>query len=92
MVHSEVHTVCYINPQLVTSLLILIFWQPPEGTPVILALLPLHHTYGLNLYAFRSCLACATLVLMPRWDTKLALRAIPKYAYFFAMITRNQPT
>jgi len=53
-------------------------YTPPDGIPVILAILPMHHTYGLNMYAFRTCLAQATLVLMPKWDTKLALRAIPK--------------
>ena len=59
--------------------------QPPDGIPVILAILPMHHTYGLNMYAFRSCLAQSTLVLLPKWDTKLALKAIPKYApsFFF---------
>jgi len=58
-------------------------YTPPDGIPVILALLPLHHTYGLNMYAFRTCLGQATLVLMPKWDTKLALRAIPKYKVSF---------
>lgn len=69
------------------------FWQPPEGIPVVLAFLPMHHTYGLNIYAFRSCLARATLVLMPKWDTKLALEAIPKYAYFIylVIIIRTNP-
>ena len=55
--------------------------QPPDGIPVILAILPMHHTYGLNMYAFRSCLVQSTLVLLPKWDTKLALKAIPKYAF-----------
>ena len=58
------------------------FWQPPEGMHVVLAFLPMHHTYGLHMYAFRSCLACSTLALIPKWDVKLALKAIPKYAYF----------
>ena len=79
---SEVYTVRYILIVSVSNFKPFFFVaQPPDGIPVILAFLPMHHTYGLNIYAFRSCLAQATLVLMPKWETKLALRAIPKYAY-----------
>ena len=78
----EVIAVCYIiyHPLnfLQTQSILSFFWQPPEDIPIILALLPLHHTYGLHMYSFRSCLTRATLVLMPRWDTKLALKIIPK--------------
>ncbi|KAF9046143.1 amp dependent CoA ligase [Panaeolus papilionaceus] len=51
----------------------------PEGVPVTLAFLPLHHTYGLHSYCFRNLLAPHTLVLMPRWDVSVALRCIPQY-------------
>ncbi|KAF5317551.1 hypothetical protein D9619_013140 [Psilocybe cf. subviscida] len=51
----------------------------PEGIPVTLAFLPLHHTYGLHAYCYRACLAPSTLVLMPQWDVKVALNAIPRY-------------
>jgi len=53
--------------------------QPSADIRVVLALLPVHHAYGLHMYAFRSCLSCTTLALIPKWDAKLALKAIPKY-------------
>ena len=51
----------------------------PEGIPVTLAFLPLHHTYGLHGYSFRSTLAPGTLVLLGQWNIHAALRAISKY-------------
>jgi hypothetical protein len=53
----------------------------PEGIPVVLAFLPLHHTYGLHHYSFRSLLDPATYVIMSKWDIDLALKSIPKYAF-----------
>ncbi|TEB20120.1 acetyl-CoA synthetase-like protein [Coprinellus micaceus] len=52
----------------------------PEGLPVVLAFLPLHHTYGLHTYSFRIFLAPMTLVFMKRWDIEVALTAIPRYS------------
>ncbi|KAH6912657.1 amp dependent CoA ligase [Coprinopsis sp. MPI-PUGE-AT-0042] len=51
----------------------------PEGIPVILAFLPLHHTYGLHSYSFRSLLEPATYIIMSKWNIDLALKSIPKY-------------
>ncbi|KAF8962991.1 hypothetical protein BDZ97DRAFT_1701982 [Flammula alnicola] len=51
----------------------------PESTPVTLAFLPLHHTYGLHSYCFRACLAPGTLIILPKWDIHVALRVIPQY-------------
>ncbi|GLB38764.1 putative AMP-binding enzyme C-terminal domain [Lyophyllum shimeji] len=51
----------------------------PEGIPIGLAFLPLHHSYGLHAYSFRAFLSPLTLVLMSRWDLKHALELIPKY-------------
>ncbi|KAF9564169.1 acetyl-CoA synthetase-like protein [Agrocybe pediades] len=53
--------------------------QNSEGLPVTLAFLPLHHTYGLHSYCFRACLVPSTLVILPKWDVKVALDAIPRY-------------
>ncbi|THV04982.1 acetyl-CoA synthetase-like protein [Dendrothele bispora CBS 962.96] len=55
--------------------------QPPtpEGIPITLAFLPLHHSYGLHAYCFRSCLSPSTFVLLSNWNVDLALKAIPKY-------------
>ncbi|KAJ3506882.1 hypothetical protein NLJ89_g6614 [Agrocybe chaxingu] len=53
--------------------------KTPEGIPVTLAFLPLHHTYGLHGYCFRSCLSPNTLVLPSKWDIHACLKAIPKY-------------
>ncbi|KAF8962987.1 hypothetical protein BDZ97DRAFT_1758944 [Flammula alnicola] len=51
-------------------------YTPPnlESTPVTLAFLPLHHTYGLHSYCFRACLAPNTLIILPKWDIDIALR------------------
>ncbi len=51
----------------------------PEGIPVSLAFLPLHHTYGLHTYSFRSSLAPTTYVILSQWNIDIALKAIPKY-------------
>ncbi|KJA14497.1 hypothetical protein HYPSUDRAFT_150348 [Hypholoma sublateritium FD-334 SS-4] len=51
----------------------------PEGIPVSLAFLPLHHTYGLHMYSFRSTLAPTTYVILSQWNIEIALKAIPKY-------------
>ncbi|KAH9480790.1 putative 4-coumarate--CoA ligase 2 [Psilocybe cubensis] len=51
----------------------------PEGIPVTLAFLPLHHTYGLHSYCFRATLMPSTLVILPKWNVKVALDAIPRY-------------
>ncbi|KAF5348471.1 hypothetical protein D9756_009591 [Leucocoprinus leucothites] len=53
--------------------------KTPEGIPVTLAFLPLHHTYGLHAYGFRAFLAPHTFVILGKWDIKKALAAIPKY-------------
>lgn len=52
--------------------------KTPEGIPVSLAFLPLHHTYGLHFYAFRLSLQPHTYVLLSQWDMEIALQAIPK--------------
>ncbi|KIK61693.1 hypothetical protein GYMLUDRAFT_42715 [Collybiopsis luxurians FD-317 M1] len=52
---------------------------PPQGIPVSLAFLPMHHSYGLHAYCFRSLLAPSTYIIMPKWNIDAALRAIPKY-------------
>jgi hypothetical protein len=50
----------------------------PEGIPVSLAFLPLHHSYGLHAYALRAFLQPSTFVLLKQWDIEIALQAIPK--------------
>ena len=56
--------------------------QPPRPTsiPVILIPVPFYHGYGLNMFCFRSFALPCTLVIMSKWDPKLALNLIPKYA------------
>lgn len=53
--------------------------KTPEGLPVVLAFLPMHHTYGLHTFCFRALLAPTTMVFLKRWDVEVALTAIPKY-------------
>lgn len=57
--------------------------QAPEDTSATLAFLPLHHTYGLFVFCFRTTLASVTLALLSKWDINLALTAIPKYKISF---------
>ncbi|KAE9407315.1 acetyl-CoA synthetase-like protein [Gymnopus androsaceus JB14] len=52
---------------------------PSEEIPVSLAFLPLHHSYGLHAYCFRSLLSPHSYVIMPKWNINAALKAIPKY-------------
>ncbi|KAF5332375.1 hypothetical protein D9758_016950 [Tetrapyrgos nigripes] len=51
----------------------------PEGIPIHLAFLPLHHSYGLHAYCFRAFFLPTTYVLLPKWNVDLALKVIPKY-------------
>ncbi|KAF9004607.1 hypothetical protein BDQ17DRAFT_1240838 [Cyathus striatus] len=53
--------------------------KTPEGIPVSLAFLPLHHTYGLHVYCFRAMITPNTLVIMSKWNIDTALQLIPKY-------------
>ncbi|PFH48606.1 hypothetical protein AMATHDRAFT_149468 [Amanita thiersii Skay4041] len=53
--------------------------QTPDGIPRILAFLPMHHSYGLHMYCFRGFLTPRTMVILPKWNTGLALSLIPKY-------------
>ncbi|KAJ8502359.1 hypothetical protein ONZ45_g11839 [Pleurotus djamor] len=51
----------------------------PEGLPIFLAFLPLHHTYGLHAFSFRPFLTPSTVVILPRWNIEHALKVIAKY-------------
>ncbi|KAF6747808.1 amp dependent CoA ligase [Ephemerocybe angulata] len=53
--------------------------KTPEGIPVVLAFLPIHHTYGLHSYSFRGFMAPMTQVFMRQWDVDVALSSVPKY-------------
>ncbi|KAF8887155.1 hypothetical protein BD779DRAFT_1786298 [Infundibulicybe gibba] len=51
----------------------------PEGIPVVLGFLPMHHSYGLHAYIFQNCLAPSTVVIISRWNTEVALKAVSKF-------------
>ncbi|PFH48611.1 hypothetical protein AMATHDRAFT_149489 [Amanita thiersii Skay4041] len=53
--------------------------KTPDGLPKTLAFLPMHHSYGLHTYCFRAFVAPNTMVILPKWNTDLALSVIPKY-------------
>lgn len=55
---------------------------PPtsEGIPVSIGVLPMHHTYGLHVFAFRPCLAPSTVVLVDTFNVSSLLKLIPKSA------------
>ncbi|KAJ8092488.1 hypothetical protein PM082_023741 [Marasmius tenuissimus] len=50
-----------------------------EGNSIGLAFLPMHHVYGLSVYAQRTFLKPVKLIVMPRWNVDDALRLIKKY-------------
>jgi len=60
---------------------VLKFRPPLEDAPqaCTLGFLPIYHSFGLHVYVFRSILAGAKVVVMPRWNLQLALECIPKY-------------
>jgi len=74
-VKSSSFTICH---QLLISLLQPPVPDRPEGVPAVLAFLPMHHTYGLHAYVFRSMFGRSTFVFMSRWDVDTALQIIPK--------------
>ncbi|TFK68984.1 acetyl-CoA synthetase-like protein [Pluteus cervinus] len=51
----------------------------PEGFPVMLGFLPMHHTYGLHAHCFRSFLVQCSTVVVPKWELKSALKHISNY-------------
>ncbi|KAK0469990.1 uncharacterized protein EV420DRAFT_83800 [Desarmillaria tabescens] len=51
----------------------------PEGLPITLAFLPMHHSYGLHVYCFRPFIVPHTYVIFPKWNLAAAMKAIPKY-------------
>ncbi|EKM74390.1 hypothetical protein AGABI1DRAFT_65577 [Agaricus bisporus var. burnettii JB137-S8] len=50
-----------------------------DGVNTSLAYLPMHHSYGLHRYCLQSFIAPHTLVIMGKWDIKVALQCIQKY-------------
>jgi len=54
---------------------------PPKSTAIQVALVPvpLYHSYGLVALCFRAFSTPATLIIMPKWNMKLALKLIPKW-------------
>jgi len=50
-----------------------------DAVPVVLAFLPLYHSYGLQLYAFRCFAFPSTQLVLPRWDLETVFRVVPKY-------------
>ncbi|CCL98279.1 uncharacterized protein FIBRA_00273 [Fibroporia radiculosa] len=54
--------------------------EPPlPKAMVILAPLPMSHTYGLGLIAFRGFRSPTSLIIFPKWDLELVLEVVPKF-------------
>lgn len=53
--------------------------KPKEAGEVVLGVMPLFHVYGMVAVMHFSVLGAATMVLLPRWDTLQALKAINRY-------------
>ncbi|KII90717.1 hypothetical protein PLICRDRAFT_174091 [Plicaturopsis crispa FD-325 SS-3] len=51
----------------------------PEGIPVALAFLPVHHTYGLHVQCFRVFAQPQTMIILPTWNVDLTLKLITKH-------------
>ena len=67
-------------------------FQLPQSDyiPVTLITMPFYHSYGLNVYCLRGFTSRSTLIIMPRWDMKLALNLIPKYVHW-PIVYSNAP-
>ena len=67
-------------------------FQLPQSDciPVTLITMPFYHSYGLNVYCLRGFARPSTLIVMPKWDVKLALNLIPKYVHRLFMYS-NPP-
>lgn len=64
----------FLQPSLLAQI------PPPETPPAVLLFLPFYHTFGLHMSCFRQFYTPITYVIIPRWNTDLVLRLIPKYA------------
>lgn len=42
----------------------------------------MYHSYGLHMICFRGFLLPYTLIIVPKWNMDLVLKAIPRYALF----------
>ncbi|KAF9451833.1 acetyl-CoA synthetase-like protein [Macrolepiota fuliginosa MF-IS2] len=51
----------------------------PDGLPVILAFLPMHHTFGLHLYCIRGFMVPTRFVIFRKWNVAQVLKAVPIY-------------
>jgi len=47
-----------------------------DGLPVVLAFLPMHHTFGFHIYTIRAFVAPTRFIIFRKWDTGRVLRAI----------------
>ncbi|KIM54632.1 hypothetical protein SCLCIDRAFT_136462 [Scleroderma citrinum Foug A] len=54
-------------------------WNGPDGMQVLLNVLPIHHTYGLNVATFRCFFERVTLLFLSKWNADTFLDSIPKY-------------
>jgi len=54
-------------------------YQPVTPPVVVMGMLPFHHTYGFQYFCIRPIFGFVTLLVFPRWDPGLLLKAIPKY-------------
>lgn len=72
IVHAQVTAEVYVAPPPPTA----------EGNPVAIAVLPMHHTYGLHAFAFRPFLAPCTIVLVDQWNVSSFLKLVPKCVFF----------
>ncbi|KAI0926941.1 hypothetical protein AcV5_007605 [Taiwanofungus camphoratus] len=52
---------------------------PPDTIPVALGFLPMYHSYGLHMICFRGFLLPYTLIIVPKWNMDLVLKAIPRF-------------
>ncbi|KAL4073286.1 hypothetical protein V8B97DRAFT_1953731 [Scleroderma yunnanense] len=54
-------------------------WNGPDGMQVVFSVLPIHHSYGLNVTTFRCFFEPVTVLLLSKWNADTFLEAIPKY-------------
>ena len=59
---------------------------------VVFNVLPIHHTYGLNIAAFHCFFEPVTVLFLSKWDADIFLDSIPKSVLSQYAVLPHKPT
>lgn len=62
-------------------------WNGPGGMQVLFNVLPIHHTYGLNIATLRCFSEPVTVLFLSKWNSETFLDAIPKLVLSYRVTT-----